>query len=107
MKLLLTLPRRPTAVFVNNNLLSLGALLALKDLGLRCPQDVALVGFDDHPWAAVSDPPLTVVRQPAEQIGRTAAEILLALLEGEQVDETNLWLECELVERRSCRPPSA
>jgi LacI family transcriptional regulator len=107
MKQLLTLPHRPTAVFVNNNLLALGALLALKDLGLRCPQDVSLVGFDDHPWAAVSDPPLTVVRQPAEQLGRTAAEILLALLKGEQADETNVWLECELVERQSCCPPSA
>jgi DNA-binding LacI/PurR family transcriptional regulator len=107
MKQLLALPHRPTAVFLNNNLLALGALLALKDLSLRCPQDVALVGFDDHPWAAVSDPPLTVVRQPAEQIGRTAAEILLALLRGERADETNVWLECELVERRSCCPPSA
>jgi LacI family transcriptional regulator len=107
MKQLFNLPHRPTAVFINNNLLALGALLALKDLGLRCPQDVALVGFDDHPWAAVSDPPLTVVRQPAEQIGRTAAEILLTLLKGEQADETNVWLECELVERQSCCPPSA
>jgi LacI family transcriptional regulator len=107
MQQLLSLPHRPTAVFINNNLLALGALLALKDLGLRCPEDVALVGFDDHPWAAVSDPPLTVVRQPAEQIGRTAAEILLALLEGEDADETSVWLECELVERRSCYQPSA
>jgi LacI family transcriptional regulator len=104
---LLTLSHRPTAVFINNNLLALGALLALKDLGLRCPQDVSLVGFDDHPWAAVSDPPLTVVRQPAEQIGRTAARILLTLLEGERADESSIWLDCELVERRSCCPPRA
>jgi LacI family transcriptional regulator len=104
---LLTLPHRPSAVFVNNNLLALGALLALKDLDLHCPTDVALLCFDDHPWAAVSDPPLTVVRQPAEQMGRTAAEILLARLEGEQVGEPNVWLECELVERRSCCPPPA
>ena len=107
MKQLLCLPHRPTAVFINNNLLALGALLALKDLGLHCPEDVSLVGFDDHPWAAVSDPPLTVVRQPAEQLGRTAAEILLALLQGEQVENPDVWLECELVERGSCCPPSA
>ena len=66
---LLSLPDRPDALFTNNNLLSLGALLAIKDMGLRCPHDVGLVGFDDHPWAAVSEPPLTVVSQPARQLG--------------------------------------
>src|SRR3712207_1328318 len=65
---LLTLPARPRALFVNNNLLTLGALLAIKQLGLRCPEDIALVGFDDHPWAAVADPPLTVVRQPSREL---------------------------------------
>ena len=107
MKQLFAFPHRPTAVFISNNLLTLGALLALQDLDLRCPQDVSLVGFDDHPWAAVSDPPLTVVRQPAKQLGRTAAEMLLAQLQGEQAGETNVRLECKLIERRSCCAPSA
>jgi DNA-binding LacI/PurR family transcriptional regulator len=107
MRSLLALPERPTAVFLNNNLLSLGALLAMMELGVDCPEDMSVVGFDDHPWAAVSDPPLTVVRQPTERIGQTAAEILLGLLKGEQTDETSAWLECELVERQSCCPPSA
>ena len=107
MRGLLTLPEHPTAVFLNNNLLSLGGLLAMMELGVSCPEGVSVVGFDDHPWAAVSDPPLTVVKQPTERIGQTAAEILLALLKGEQAGETNVWLECELVERRSCCPPSA
>jgi LacI family transcriptional regulator len=102
MRELLTLPERPTAVFASNNLLSLGALLALKDLGLRCPQDVAVVGFDDHPWAAVSDPPLTVVRQPAEAVGRAAAEMLLSLIDGEQTPVSRIILDCELVLRQSC-----
>jgi LacI family transcriptional regulator len=104
MRQLLTLPERPTAVFLNNNLLALGALLALKELGLRCPEDVGLVGFDDHPWAAVSDPPLTVVRQPAGQVGRAAAEMLLALLNGEQIAEPRVILDCEVVLRQSCCP---
>jgi len=107
MRGLLTLPEHPTAVFLNNNLLSLGGLLAMMELGVSCPEDVSVVGFDDHPWAAVSNPPLTVVKQPTERIGQTAAEILLALLRDERADETNALLECELVERRSCCPPSA
>ena len=104
MRQLLTLPERPTAVFLNNNLLTLGALLALKELGLRCPEDVGLVGFDDHPWAAVSAPPLTVVRQPAEQVGRAAAEMLLALINDEQVAGPRVILDCEVVVRQSCCP---
>ena len=99
---LLSLPDPPSALFINNNLLSLGTLLALPELGLRCPEDIALVGFDDHPWAAVSAPPLTVVRQPAQQLGREAAKMLLALINGDEISETRLILECEVVARQSC-----
>jgi DNA-binding LacI/PurR family transcriptional regulator len=99
---LLTLPARPKALFVNNNLLSLGALLAIKDLGLRCPDDIALVGFDDHPWAAVAAPPLTVVRQPARELGRVAAQALCMLINGESLPDQQVMLECELVVRESC-----
>jgi len=102
MRQILTLPDRPTAVFISNNLLSLGALSALKELGLRCPEDVALIGFDDHPWAAVSDPPLTVVRQPAQRLGQVAAGILLNLIKNEPVEESHVLLNCELVIRHSC-----
>jgi len=102
MRKLLTLPERPTAVFINNNLLTLGALLALKELGLHCPEDVGLVGFDDHPWAAVSDPPLTVVRQPAEKLGRVAAQMLLKLIHGQEVSEPGVIMNCDLVVRESC-----
>jgi LacI family transcriptional regulator len=102
MRQLLTLPERPTAVLINNNLLSLGALLAIKDLGLRCPEEVALVGFDDHPWAAVSDPPLTVIRQPARQLGQAAAEILVVLIDGGQTPVSRVILDCEVVLRQSC-----
>jgi LacI family transcriptional regulator len=105
MRQILTLPERPTSVFLNNNLLSLGALLAIRELGLRCPDDISVVGFDDHPWAAVSDPPLTVVRQPAQQIGQAAAQMVLALINGEQPPEPRVLLECELVSRQSCCPP--
>lgn len=99
---LLELPNRPRALFINNNLLSLGTLLAMKDLGLRCPDDVALVGFDDHPWAAVADPPLTVVSQPARELGQVAAQVLCKLIQGEPLPEQQIVLECKLIIRESC-----
>ncbi len=100
---ILSQPDRPEALFISNNFLSLGTLLALNDLGLNCPRDVGLVSFDDHPWAAVSNPPLTVVRQPVLDIGERAAQILLSLLDGDEVDEFKHLLECELIIRKSCR----
>jgi LacI family transcriptional regulator len=98
---ILDLPAPPRALFVNNNLLSLGALRAFKERSICCPRDVALVGFDDHPWTTVSDPPLTVIRQPAHQIGQKAAEILLGLINGNDPIESRVLLECELVVRQS------
>jgi LacI family transcriptional regulator len=98
---LLTAPVRPTALFLNNNLLSLGALLAVRDLGLHCPADIALVGFDDHPWAAVSDPPLTVISQPARQVGQVAAQLLFDLLHDHEPQQLRVVLDCELIVRES------
>jgi LacI family transcriptional regulator len=99
---LLALPDRPTALFLNNNLLSLGALLALRDLGLRCPDDVALAGFDDHPWSEVSRPALTVVTQPATDIGRRAAELLSEMMLSRSTEESSVLLPCALTLRESC-----
>jgi LacI family transcriptional regulator len=98
----LSLSDRPDGLFVSNNYLSLGTFLALQDLGLQCPDDVSLVGFDDHPWAAVSCPPLTVVRQPITRLGQTAAQIMLDLINGKQVPEPQVMLDCKLVIRQSC-----
>ncbi len=99
---ILSLPDRPDGLFISNNYLSLGTLLALQDLDLLCPDNVSLVGFDDHPWATVSCPPLTVVRQPATRLGQTAAQILLDLINGKQVSEPQVILDCELIVRQSC-----
>jgi DNA-binding LacI/PurR family transcriptional regulator len=98
---LLSQERRPSALFINNNLLGLGTLLALKELGLACPGDISLVSFDDHPWAAVSEPPLTVIRQPARQIGQNAAELLCDLLARTTPKAVRTVLPCELVVRQS------
>lgn len=105
---ILSLPDPPSALFANTNILALGALLALKDLDLRCPSDVAIVGFDDHPWAEVCDPPLTVICQPAREIGQTAAKILLGLVDGETSIITQIRLRSELIIRQSsCKKRSA
>ena len=99
---LLSMSPRPTALFINNNQLTLGTLLALKDLRLRCPDDVALVGFDDHPWAKVSAPPMTVVVQPVLELGRTAARTLSDLMNGRHDAARDVTLPCKLVLRESC-----
>ncbi len=67
---------RPTAVFCANDLLALGMLQAVFAAGLRVPEDLAIVGYDDIEFAAAAAVPLTSVRQPAEAMGRTAAEML-------------------------------
>ena len=78
---LLGSPEPPDALFVANNPMAAGALGAIRELGLTIPKDVALVAFDDSPWATLTSPPLTVVSQPAYEIGRVAAELLASRTE--------------------------
>jgi LacI family transcriptional regulator len=73
---LLTSRKPPDALFVANNPMAAGALRAIKELGLAIPKDVALVAFDDSPWTTLTSPQLSVVAQPAYEIGRVAAELL-------------------------------
>ena len=77
MRELCSLPQPPDAVLVANNLMTVGALEALRDEGLSVPGDVRVVGFDDAPWAKLLQPSLTVVAQPTYEIGRRSAELLL------------------------------
>jgi len=93
---------RPTALLVGNNLMTLGALAAVRELGLRVPADVAIIGYDDLPWAPAFDPPLTVVRQPAYEMGRRATELLLTRVDEPELEPRLVVLEPELVVRRSC-----
>jgi DNA-binding LacI/PurR family transcriptional regulator len=88
------------AVFVASDLMAHGALRALRAAGRRVPEDVAVVGFDDIEMARYTDPPLTTVRQPIEDIGHTIARQLLRLLAGEEIDPA-LELPTELVVRES------
>ena len=98
------LVRRPDldGVFAASDLMAMGALRALRDAGRAVPADVALVGFDDGPLAAVADPPLTTVHQPMEQLGREMATMLLAQISaGGAVAPQQLVLDTQLVQRAS------
>jgi LacI family transcriptional regulator len=68
---------RPSALFVANNLMTVGAMMALQEMGLTIPDDVAYVGFDDFDWAAFLRPQLTMIAQPTYEIGRTAAQLVI------------------------------
>ena len=92
----------PTAFFVMNGLMVIGALQAITKVGLRCPQDIALVGFDDFEWAAVMHPRLTTVRQPTYEIGRRAAQLLFERLEKRDSVPQEVRLLPQLIIRESC-----
>ena len=102
MNALLALRRRPSAVFVANNLMSLGAFRALHEAGVRIPEEVAFVGFDDMPWATSLNPPLTAVSQPSQEIGSSAADLLLDRIARPDRAIRHLILETKLVVRASC-----
>ncbi len=100
---LLALPRsrRPTALFAASDLVAIGALHELIRGGLRVPDDIAVVGYDDNAFAKQVLVPLTTVRQPAYEMGRVATEMLLGRLEGHPVTTNHLVFQPELVVRES------
>lgn len=92
----------PDAFFVANNRMTTGALLALKDLGIRVPDDVAIVGFDDLAWADLVNPSISTVRQPTYELGRAAAQLLLdRISDGLPPQHRTLVLKPELIVRAS------
>jgi DNA-binding LacI/PurR family transcriptional regulator len=99
---LLDLPSPPTAIFVANNLMTLGAYQALHERGLRIPSQVAVVGFDDMPWATALRPPLTAVMQPTFELGKAAAQLLMARLRDPRRPFRRVVLETRLLIRGSC-----
>jgi DNA-binding LacI/PurR family transcriptional regulator len=101
---LLSLEKRPTALFVANNEMTAGALSALRERNIRIPDEISLVGFDDARWAQFSDPPLTIVAQPTSAMGKRSAELLLARIQKEKGTATEIFPP-ELVVRGSTAPP--
>ncbi|MFK4087874.1 LacI family DNA-binding transcriptional regulator [Kribbella sp. NPDC020789] len=98
---LLSQPEPPDALLVANNAMAVGVLQALRELGLRPGRDVGVVAFDDAPWAELLDPPLTVVAQPAYEIGTEAARLLLARIADNTRPPTVTTLGARLIERAS------
>jgi LacI family transcriptional regulator/LacI family repressor for deo operon, udp, cdd, tsx, nupC, and nupG len=92
----------PTAWFVANNMMTLGALNAIHDRGKNIPDDIAIVGFDDMPWAISLNPPLTAVAQPTLEIGHRAAKMLLERIEQPDLAPRVAILDTKLIVRASC-----
>ena len=98
---LLALPKPPTAVFCHSDIMALGALSWAKRQGLKVPEDLSIIGFDNISLAEFCDPPLTTVSQPRFDIGREAMLLLLNQLSGQFVDSGSRLLDCELIVRGS------
>jgi LacI family repressor for deo operon, udp, cdd, tsx, nupC, and nupG len=103
---MLTLGQRPTAIFASNDDMAFGVIKCVKDRGLRVPQDVSVVGFDNISMASILEPSLTTVSQPRYEIGAKAMELLLQLIKGEQVTQRQYTLQSKLVIRESCGAPN-
>ncbi|GAB3884186.1 LacI family DNA-binding transcriptional regulator [Microbispora bryophytorum subsp. camponoti] len=102
---LLRLPDPPTAVFAANDLQALGVYEAARRAGLRIPEDLSVVGFDDLSFTQWAGPPMTTVRQPLVQMGAAAARMVAALAEGEPLEQHRVELATTLVVRESTAPP--
>jgi len=100
---LLRLPDPPTAIFASNDVSAFGVMDAVRTLGLRIPDDVSIVGFDDIPDAQWTQPPLTTVRQPMREMGRQATRMLLDAIADPAAAQPRIELPTELVVRATCR----
>ena len=96
----------PTAVFAANDLSAIVVIEVAAELGLRVPQDLSVVGFDDIPEASRFTTPLTTVRQPMGQLGAAAAEMVVALMNGETPEATHVRMPTRLIRRASTAPPA-
>jgi DNA-binding LacI/PurR family transcriptional regulator len=92
----------PSALIVANNLMTLGALQAIRDRDLRIPRDVALIAVDNPDWSELLDPPLTVLAQPIRAMATRAAELVIQRIRGEQFEPVHQIYPLELIIRGSC-----
>jgi LacI family fructose operon transcriptional repressor len=98
---MLSQPNRPDAIFTSNSLLTAGAYQAARDSKLKIPADVAIVGFDETTWGVLVDPPITVIAQPTEEIGRTATELLFQRIQEPSRSPKTVILKGSLIVRGS------
>ena len=99
---LLTQENRPTAVFAANDLSAIGTIEVAKSLGMRVPDELSVIGFDNVPESALTSPPLTTINQPLQRMGASALRLLVDLIDGVDRD-VHVRLPTELLERSSCR----
>ena len=104
---LLDLPEPPTAVFAGSDETAAGVIEAARLRGLRVPEDLSVVGFDDTQLARFCAPPLTTVRQPLQEMGGVALRTALRLVAGEKLDSHHVELATQLVRRHSTAAPAA
>jgi len=103
-KKLLSIKKPPTAIFASNDVMAISAMDAVRECGMRIPEDISILGFDDIPQASMVRPSLTTIRQPLEQMGRTAAQILFDILKNPDHKHNRIELPTELVIRDSTTP---
>lgn len=103
---LLDLAEPPTAIFASNDVSAFGVMEAVRNRGLRLPDDISVLGFDDIPQAAQVHPELTTVRQPLAEMGRTAVQLLFSYIEAPDAGVRRIELPTALSIRASCQPPS-
>ncbi|EHU0089244.1 DNA-binding transcriptional regulator CytR [Escherichia coli] len=103
MQQLLDLPQPPTAVFCHSDVMALGALSQAKHQGLKVPEDLSIIGFDNIDLTQFCDPPLTTIAQPRYEIGREAMLLLLDQMQGQHVGSGSRLMDCELIIRGSTR----
>lgn len=103
MQSLLSSKEEFSAVFVASDNVAMGAKSALRESDLHIPDDISIIGFDDIPWAPYSDPPLTTVRMPAQELASEACLLLLDLMKGSAPEKKDVVLDTELIIRQSCR----
>ncbi|MDD5600115.1 MAG: substrate-binding domain-containing protein [Victivallaceae bacterium] len=104
-KKLLNLKSPPTAIFASCDPLAYEAVRAVRDLGLKVPEDISVVGFDDLKFSAFIDVSLTTMAQPFRDIGKTAMRILLDKIEGKDKEIRQIILKPKLIVRKSAAPP--
>jgi DNA-binding LacI/PurR family transcriptional regulator len=97
---------RPTAIFAFNDVIAIGVLHAAAELGLRLPDDLSVIGFDDIPAAAYSIPELTTVAQPIYAMGEQAANLLIRHIRDSDAPVESVKLETQLIIRKSTAPPN-
>jgi LacI family repressor for deo operon, udp, cdd, tsx, nupC, and nupG len=104
-KQLLNMGRPFTAIFAQNDQMAIGIIRALREADYQVPADISVIGFDDIPLTSYFDPPLTTIRQPMEELGQRAAQLLVQVIESPNDLPEQVLVRGHLIERASCAPP--